>query len=153
MEENISTISNEEEVFIFSDTNEEELIEEAQSPLFTDESDPFSWGSYMSSLGLIMLMLFFLYAILWFMRKYGKGNFVPKTSNFTRSDLRLEAQLPLGSKKTLYVVKYLNKRLLIGASDTSVTLLSEDYVFPNEEAEENIKNFEETVKSFTEEDT
>ncbi len=110
-----------------------------ESIILTDSSEGsvFTWGGYFQSIALMFFMLFLLYSILWFMKKKGKGTFLPLPSKFTRNDLRVEAQLPLAHKKTLYVVKYLNKRLLIGASENSINLITEDFIFPDEEIEEN----------------
>ncbi len=85
-------------------------------------------------------------------------------SSFSRQDLKVEAQLPLAPKKTLYVVKYLNKRLLIGSTDSSLTLLSEDYIIPEAVSEndtnssrpeadkESVKAFDKLMKAFSKEE-
>ncbi len=113
----------------------------------------YSWGSYFEGIGLIVVLLIAMYALLWFLRKKGNGSFIPLPSRFTRNDLRIEAQLPLGPKKTLYVVKYLNKRLLIGTGEDSISLITEDYIFENDENTENPKEFKEVVTHFTEKNT
>ena len=43
-----------------------------------------------------------------------------------RGALVREAQLPLGPRKGLMVVRFLNKRLLLGVTDQRITLLSEE---------------------------
>ncbi len=124
-----------------------------QAPLYYDSNmNDYSLGNYLSGIGLVVVMLGFLYALLWFLRKYGKGNFLPMASKISRNDLRLEAQLPLGPKKTLYVVRYFDKRILLGATDSQITHLSEDYILDeNDENSTQIKqeNFKEVVEHFT----
>lgn len=85
----------------------------------------FSWGGYFQAIGVLFLLLAALWAGMWFLRKYGKFNFIPKAGALPRNALRLEAQLPLGPRKGLMVVRFLNKRLLLGVTDHQITLLTE----------------------------
>lgn len=85
----------------------------------------FSWGGYFQAIGTLFLLLALLWAAVWAVRKYGKFNFIPKPGAFPREALRLEAQLPLGPRKGLMVVRFLNKRLLLGVTDHQITLLTE----------------------------
>lgn len=85
----------------------------------------FSWGGYFQAIGVLFLLLAFLWAGLWFIRKYGKFNFIPRPGSLPRNALRLEAQLPLGPRKGLMVVRFLNRRLLLGVTDHQITLLTE----------------------------
>ncbi len=117
------------------------------------QSNSFSWGNYASSVSIIILMLLMFYGGLWLLRKYGKGRFLPLSSSFSRNDLRLEAQLPLSQKRTLYVVKYLNRRILLGGTDNSLTLLSEDYILSEEQAGEGVKSFESALDQIAEQKT
>lgn len=161
--ETLSTTVSEQE--IITETQEEresffnQKTEEQNTEIGTPQFDAltFSWGSYASSIGIILFMLFMLYAVLWLLRKYGKGRFIT-TSEFRREDLHVEAQLPLGPKKHLYVVKYMNRRLLLGAADSSLTLLSEDYIITptsdntssTEAKAEDIAEFANTLKQISE---
>ena len=66
--------------------------------------------------------------MLWLMRRSGKFSFMPSYNTFPRDALRIEAQIPLGPRRGLMVVRFLNKRLLLGLSDQQMHLLSEaDY--------------------------
>lgn len=85
----------------------------------------FSWGGYFQAIGTLFLLLALLWGAVWAVRKYGKFNFIPKPGAFPREALRLEAQLPLGPRKGLMVVRFLNKRLLLGVTDHQITLLTE----------------------------
>lgn len=85
----------------------------------------FSWGGYFQAIGTLFLLLALLWGAVWAVRKYGKFNFIPKPGVFPRESLRLEAQLPLGPRKGLMVVRFLNKRLLLGVTDHQITLLTE----------------------------
>ncbi len=85
----------------------------------------FSWGGYFYGIGALFLLLAVLWGVLWLMRRSGKFRFMPSPGGFPRDALRMEAQLPLGPRKGLVVVRFLNKRLLLGLSDQHITLLSE----------------------------
>lgn len=85
----------------------------------------FSWGGYFQAIGVLFLLLAALWAGVWLLRKYSKFNFIPKPGMLPRDALRLEAQLPLGPRKGLMVVRFLNKRLLLGVTDHQITLLTE----------------------------
>ncbi len=139
------------------DTQEEKSLSESfkAETTYSDEFvSPLTYD-YLSGIGVLLFMLFALYFVLWAMKKYGKGKFIPFVTTFNREDLKVEARVPLDGKKTLYVVKYLNKRLLIGGADSSLTLLSEDYYFDEEAESKNDEkklgtrqDFKETVQQF-----
>ncbi len=114
-------------------------------PLPSDAS--FTWGGYFQSIGILMILLAALWVVVWFLRKYGRFNFIPRPGSFPHDGLRLEAQLPLGPKKGLAVVRFLNKRLLVGITDQQITLLQE--VKDNDDSME----FKELMEKFHEQDT
>ena len=88
----------------------------------------FSWSGYFYAIGALCLILGALWGVLWLMRRSGKFRFMPSYNTFPRDALRIEAQIPLGPRRGLMVVRFLNKRLLLGLSDQQITLLSEaDY--------------------------
>lgn len=86
----------------------------------------FSWGGYIQAVGVLFLLVGLLWLALWAVRRHG-GLFraVTGAGGFSRDDLRLEAQLPLGPRKGLMVVRFLNRRLLLGVTDQRITLLTE----------------------------
>lgn len=96
----------------------------AQSALASGES-VFTWSGYFQAIGMLLLLLGALWGLVWVVRKYGKFNFLPQPGALPRHALRLEAQLPLGPKRGLMVVRFLNKRLLLGVTDHQITLLQE----------------------------
>lgn len=85
----------------------------------------FSWGGYFQAIGVLLLLLALLWGVVWVVRKYGKFNFLPQPGSLPRDALRLETQLPLGQRRGLVVVRFLNKRLLLGVTDHQITLLQE----------------------------
>ncbi len=85
----------------------------------------FTWGGYFQSIGVLLLLLAALWGVVWLLRKYGRFNFIPKPGAFPHDGLRLEAQLPLGPKKGLAVVRVLDKKLLLGVTESQITLLHE----------------------------
>jgi flagellar protein FliO/FliZ len=85
----------------------------------------YSWGGYFYGIGALCLILALLYALLWLMRRSGKFRFLPAHDALSREALRLEARLPLGPRQGLVVVRFLNKRVLLGVTERQITLLSE----------------------------
>lgn len=85
----------------------------------------FSWGGYFQAIGFMCLLLALLWFAVWVVRRSGKFAFLPMPGALPRDALRMEAQLPLGAKKNLLVVRFLNRRLLLGVTDQRITLLKE----------------------------
>ena len=86
----------------------------------------FSWGSYIQAVGILFLLVALLWLAVWLARRFGKFNFMPRPGALPRDALVMEAQLPLGPRKGLMVVRFLNKRLLLGVTDQQITLLTEE---------------------------
>ena len=86
----------------------------------------FSWGSYVQAVGILFLLVAVMWLAVWLARRYGKFNFLPRPGSLPRDALVMEAQLPLGPRKGLMVVRFLNKRLLLGVTDQQITLLTEE---------------------------
>jgi flagellar protein FliO/FliZ len=99
------------------------------SPVFAAQQEQgqaaFSWSGYFYAIGALCLILGALWGVLWLMRRSGKFRFMPSHNSFPRDALRIEAQIPLGPRRGLMVVRFLNKRLLLGLSDQQIHLLSE----------------------------
>lgn len=98
----------------------------------------FSWAGYFEAIGIMLMLLAMLWGILWLARRFGKFRFMPKPGSFPPQGLYIETQLPLGPRKGLYVVRFLNERLLLGVTDQQITLLKDTYVYNDfaESAEE-----------------
>ena len=93
----------------------------------------FTWGGYFQALAVMALLLGMLWGVLWLLRRSGKFRSIPVPGAFPKESLRMEAQIPLGPKKGLAVVRYLNKRLLLGITEHQIVLLQEsDLVTPAE---------------------
>ena len=86
----------------------------------------FSWSGYIQALGILLLLLAAIWIILWLLKRYGRFNFLPRPGAMPKNALYMEAQLPLGPRKGLMVVRFLNKRLLIGVTDHQISLLAEE---------------------------
>ncbi|MBG0777838.1 MAG: flagellar biosynthetic protein FliO [Desulfovibrionaceae bacterium] len=85
-------------------------------------SADFGWGGYFQALGGVFLLLALLVAGFWALRRFG-----PRAGlgGATRSGLKLEGQIALGPKKHVAVVRFLNKRLVLGVTDSHINLLTE----------------------------
>jgi flagellar protein FliO/FliZ len=86
----------------------------------------FSMAGYIQAIGILFLILALLWGVVWLMRRYGRFNFLPRPGALPRDALVMEAQMPLGPRKGLMVVRFLNKRLLLGVTDRQITLLTEE---------------------------
>lgn len=82
----------------------------------------FDWGSYLYAIGVLCLLLAALYGVLWAVRRFG----VPGRGNaFRPGDMRVEGQVMLGPKRSVMVVRILNRRLVLGVTDHNINLLTE----------------------------
>ncbi len=84
-----------------------------------------SWSGYFQALGTLFLLLAALWLLVWLLRRYGKFRFLPQPGILPRNALHMEAQLPLGPRKGVMVVRFLDKRLVLGVTDQQITLLTE----------------------------
>ncbi|MCG8532645.1 MAG: flagellar biosynthetic protein FliO [Desulfovibrionales bacterium] len=82
------------------------------------------WGSYIESIGILLLLVAGMYGLLWLVRRFGlnKGFGAKKGDEL---NLTVEERFHLAPKKQLVVVRFLNKRLLLGVTDHQINLLSE----------------------------
>lgn len=86
----------------------------------------FSWGGYIQALGVMCVLLALLWFAVWAIRRYGKFNFLPRPGSLPRDSLVMEAQMPLGPRKGLMVVRFMGRRLLLGVTDQHISLLTEE---------------------------
>ncbi len=80
----------------------------------------FSWGGYFQALAVLFCIVALLWLALWYLKR--KGGFKILTM---QGDLSLESRMALGPKKSLIVVRFLNKRVLLGVTDQQITMLTE----------------------------
>ena len=79
-----------------------------------------SWSGYFEALAILCFALALLWALLWLVKRHGKGGFLGNTAG-----MRVESRLALGPKKWIIVVRYLNRRLVLGLTDDNISLLTE----------------------------
>lgn len=82
------------------------------------------WGSYAQAIGILLLLLGVLYGMLWFVKKIGMNKGF-KGKKGSKPTLDVEERFHIAPKKQLVVVRFLNKRLLLGVTDHQINLLSE----------------------------
>lgn len=80
----------------------------------------FSWGGYFQALGLLFLIVTVMFLALWLLKRKGGLNVLTR-----QGDLVFESKMALGPKKSLVVVRFLNKRVLLGVTDQRITMLTE----------------------------
>ena len=114
----------------------------ADKALAAGQAPVFSWSGYLEAVGLLFFLLALLWIVVWCIRRFGKFNFLPRPGALPRDALVMEAQMPLGPRKGLMVVRFLNRRLLLGVTEHQVSLLTEAPV--DESPDEGIEhaNFE-----------
>ena len=103
-----------------------EIAPSAASAATSLGQSSFSWGGYVQALGILCLLLAGLWFVLWLVRRYGRFNFLPRPGALPRGALVMEAQMPLGPRKGLMVVRFLNSRLLLGVTEQQICLLKEE---------------------------
>jgi len=84
-----------------------------------------SWDLGLAALRMIgglFLVLALLFLMLFLLKRYGYK--AGLTRQFS-SDLKVLGQIPLGPRKSVFVVRYLNKVMVLGVTDSSITLLTE----------------------------
>ena len=91
---------------------------------FQKEGDDaaFSWSGYFMAIGALLFVLGLLWLVVWALRKRGA---LPGMARLGRNSFKVEASLPLGPKKNLVLVRFLNSRFLLGVTDHQITLIKE----------------------------
>lgn len=92
------------------------------------------WSGYFQAVGSIFLILAVLGGGFFLLKRFG-----PRAVGggvFGRGTLQLEAQLPLGPRRSVAVVRFLNKRLVLGVTDSNITLLTETETDDDDEVPE-----------------
>jgi flagellar protein FliO/FliZ len=84
--------------------------------------EAFGWAGYFEALAGVFLILAILVAGFWLVKRYGSR---AGLRMFGRGDLQLEGTLSLGAKRSVVVVRFLNKRLVLGVTDANINLLTE----------------------------
>ena len=80
-----------------------------------------SWGGYFEALAIVCFALALLWALLWLVKRYGRGSGFLGGS----TGMRVESRLALGPKKWIIVVRCLDRRLVLGLTDANISLLTE----------------------------
>ncbi|OLN27195.1 Flagellar biosynthesis protein FliO [Desulfovibrio sp. DV] len=71
----------------------------------------------------LLIILAFIYGAFWLLKRYGqKFGIGPKGRG---GALRLVDHLPVGPRKSVVVVRFLNKNLVLGITEQSITFLTE----------------------------
>lgn len=81
------------------------------------------WGNYFQAIGILLFILGALYMGVWTLKRFGKLR--GAGGGLGRNGLSVEGQFHIGPKKSLVVVRFLNKRLLLGVTDQQINLLTE----------------------------
>ncbi len=89
----------------------------------------FSWAGYFQALAILCFGLALLWAILWFIKKQGGTGLF---STVPSPAMRVENRLSLGPKKWLFIVRCLDKRLVLGVTDAQISLITEVYLTDEE---------------------
>ncbi len=109
------------------------LPSQEAAPVFRTETqvplpETFSWGGYWQGLGVMFLLLACLWFLARYLKRHGRFNFIPRQGSLPKDAFFMEAQMPVGPRKCLMVVRFLDKRLLIGVTDQQIALLTEERV-------------------------
>lgn len=80
-------------------------------------------GAALQMTGGLFLILALLCVAVWCMKRFGVP---PGLRGLRREELKLEGHLSLGPKRSLVVVRFLNRQLLLGVSEAGISLLTEE---------------------------
>jgi len=83
--------------------------------------DKFPFLIYLKVIGLLLILLAILIGILFAIKKFTPAGL----SNFKQNQLKVLGSLNLGPKKSIVVVRFLNSLLVIGITESNITLLKE----------------------------
>ncbi|MBO4336319.1 MAG: flagellar biosynthetic protein FliO [Desulfovibrio sp.] len=74
--------------------------------------------------------MFLLLAVLWLLvrllRRYGRFNFIPRQGSLPRDAFFMEAQMPVGPRKCLMVVRFMQKRFLLAVTEQHISVVTEE---------------------------
>lgn len=84
----------------------------------------FSWWGYIQAILIMGLLLLLLAGGAWLLRRSGRFAGVPRGS-LPKDGLFVEGQLKLAPRKGLVVVRFLNKRLVLGVTEQQICLITE----------------------------
>lgn len=79
-------------------------------------------GALFQVAGVLFLLLALMFLGFWVLRRFGKRMGL---GVFGSGDLRIEGTMSLGPKKSIVVVRFLNKRMVLGVTDASINLLTQ----------------------------
>lgn len=79
-------------------------------------------GQILYMAGMLSLLIAVLLAGFWALRRFGRR---AGLGLFGSGQLKVEGAVGLGPKKSVVVVRFLNKRLVLGVTDASINLLTE----------------------------
>ncbi len=77
-------------------------------------------GDFLQVMGWLFFILACLIALLYLLKR-----FAPKAALAVDGKLTILGQVGLGPKKSLVVVRFLNKMLVLGVTDTQINLITE----------------------------
>ena len=80
-------------------------------------------GAALQMAGALLLILGVILLAFWMLKRFGPRLGLGPRAN--AHGLRFEGQLALGPKKSIMVVRFLNKLLVLGVTDQSINLLTE----------------------------
>ena len=79
-------------------------------------------GALLQVAGVLCLLLAVIFVGFWLLKRFGRRMGL---GVFGSGDLRIEGAMSLGPKKSVVVVRFLNKRMVLGVTDASINLLTQ----------------------------
>lgn len=79
----------------------------------------FSWSGYLEMIGMLFLLLAVLWFALWLIKRRAY-----KTAGGAVPAMYIESRLPLAPKKWVVITRFMNTRLVLGLTDSHITLLA-----------------------------
>lgn len=95
-------------------------------PLPAADLPNFTWSGYLQGIGLMFLLLAVLWYLVRLLRRYGRFNFIPRQGTLPRDAFFMEAQMPVGPRKCLMVVRFMQKRFLLAVTEQHISVVTEE---------------------------
>lgn len=87
------------------------------------ETTSFNFGiASLKVIGSLFLLLAILFLVLYLLKRFGPRTGLPFSQQY---QMKILGQLSLGAKKKLILVRFLNRILLLGVTDSKIELISE----------------------------
>jgi flagellar biosynthetic protein FliO len=130
--------------------SDEDRLPFMQNDQQTNKRDqPSTIGLLIRTLGALSLIVGLIVAASWGMRRFGGTHFTK--NNEIASIVKVISTIPLGDRRSLMLVRFKDRTLLVGSTPQTLSLLAEDYEEPTNAPIRSVADILKESDSFTDE--